>query len=54
MANAYDIVMEERKKLVEKIIENMEKGDLIFKRGWDVSYLRPQNPVSEVMYFRRE
>lgn len=50
MANAYDIVMEERKKLVEKIIENMEKGDLIFKRGWDVSLLRPQNPVSEVMY----
>ena len=31
MANAYDIVMEERKKLVEKIIENMEKGDLFLK-----------------------
>ena len=50
MANAYDIVMEERKKLVEKIIENMENGDIIFKKGWDVSLLRPQNPVSEVMY----
>ncbi len=50
MANAYDIVMDERKKLVEKIIENMENGDLLFKKGWDVSLLRPQNPVSEVMY----
>ena len=50
MATAYDIVMDERKKLVEKIIENMENGDLLFKKGWDVSLLRPQNPVSEVMY----
>ena len=50
MATAYDIVMDERKKLVEKIIENMENGDIIFKKGWDVSLLRPQNPVSEVMY----
>lgn len=50
MSNAYDIVMDDRKKLVEKIIENMENGDLIFKKGWDVSVLRPQNPVSEVMY----
>lgn len=50
MATAYDIVMDERKKLVEKIIENMENGDLLFKKGWDVSLLRPQNPISEVMY----
>lgn len=50
MANAYDIVMEERRKLVEKIIENMENEGVIYKKGWDISLLRPQNPVSEVMY----
>lgn len=50
MVKSYDIVMEERKKLVEKIIENMQNGDIFFKKGWDVSLLRPQNPVSEVMY----
>ena len=33
MATAYDIVMDERKKLVEKIIENMENGDIIFKEA---------------------
>lgn len=50
MATAYDIVMDERKKLVEKLIENMKNDEVIFKKGWDVSLLRPQNPVSEVNY----
>lgn len=47
---AYDIIMEDRKKLVEKLIKNMENGDLIFKKGWNISMLRPQNPISDVIY----
>lgn len=46
---AREIVMEERRKLVEKLIENMKKG-YIFKPGWDILALRPQNPVSGAMY----
>ena len=46
----FDIIMDERKKLVEKLIENMKNDEVIFKKGWDVSLLRPQNPVSEVNY----
>ena len=47
---AYDRIMEDRKRLVERLIENMENGDLIFKKGWDVSLLRPTNPVSGANY----
>ena len=47
---AFDIVMEERRKLVEKIIENMKNGDLIFKKGWDINILSPQNPSSKAVY----
>ena len=47
---AYDRIMQDRKRLVERLIENMENGDLIFKKGWDVSLLRPTNPVSGVNY----
>ena len=47
---AYDRIMEDRKRLVERLIKNMENGDLIFKKGWDVSLLRPTNPVSGANY----
>lgn len=47
---AFDIIMEERRKLVEKIIENMKNGDLIFKKGWDINILNPQNPSSKAVY----
>ena len=47
---AYNRIMEDRKRLVERLIENMENGDLIFKKGWDVSLLRPTNPVSGANY----
>lgn len=46
----FDIIMEERKKLVEKIIENMKNGDLIFKKGWDINILSPKNPSSKAVY----
>lgn len=48
--NSFDIVMEDRKKLVDRIIENMEKGELIFNKGWDSQILMPQNPTSKVNY----
>lgn len=48
--NNYDILMENRKKIVEKLIKNMENGDLIFKKGWDINLVKPVNPVSEVSY----
>lgn len=47
---AYDRIMQNRKRLVERLIKNMENGDLIFKKGWDVSLLRPTNPVSGANY----
>lgn len=46
---AYEIIKEERKKLVDKLIENMKKG-YIFEPGWNVAALRPQNPVSGAKY----
>lgn len=47
---SYEIVMEDRKRIVEKIIENMEKGDLIFSKNWNSEIMMPQNPVSQVNY----
>lgn len=48
--NVRDIIAEDRKKLVEKLIENMKNGEIIFKKGWDINILSPQNPVSNVVY----
>lgn len=45
----HEIIMEERKKLVDKLIANMKKG-YIFEPGWNISVLRPQNPVSGAKY----
>lgn len=47
---ANEIIQESRKKIVEKIIENMERGDLIFNKTWDSKMMMPQNPVSKVNY----
>ena len=48
--NPFDVVMEDRKKLVDRIIKNMEKGELIFNKGWDSQILMPQNPTSKINY----
>lgn len=48
--SVYDIISEDRKKLVDKLIENMKNGDVIFKKGWDINILSPQNPVSGAVY----
>lgn len=50
MSKAFDIVMDDRKKIVEKIIKNIEEGNLIFQKKWNSNALYPQNPVSNVRY----
>jgi len=42
--------MEERRQLVEQIIENMEKGYILPKPQWGVSPFTFQNPVSHAKY----
>ncbi|MBR8701051.1 MULTISPECIES: zincin-like metallopeptidase domain-containing protein [unclassified Fusobacterium] len=47
---AYEIVMEDRKNLVNKLIENMKKGYFITRDKLKGELLFPQNPVSDVYY----
>ena len=46
---AFEKVQENRKDLVNKIIENMEKGH-IWNAGWDINALRSQNIASGAKY----
>lgn len=46
---AFEIVSENRKKLVELVIENLENGYL-WEAGWNVNTLRPQNGTNETKY----
>lgn len=48
--NVRDIIAEDRRKLVDKLIENMKNGEVLFKKGWDINILSPQNPVSSAVY----
>lgn len=48
--SAYEIVMEDRKKLVEKLIENMKQGYFITKEKLDINSLLPKNPISGFYY----
>ena len=51
MAGAFEIVMQERKALVDKIIGMMKQGDFFNNASeWDRAALRPQNPLSKVWY----
>ena len=51
MAGAFEIVMKERKALVDKIIGMMKEGDFFHNASeWDSLALRPQNPLSRVWY----
>ena len=47
---ALDILMNDRKKLVEEIIKKMEKQGLEWKKGWTPEMLLPKNPSSDVTY----
>jgi len=51
LAGAFDIVLSERKILVDKIINMMKQGDFFHNASeWDRAALRPQNPLSKVWY----
>ncbi len=53
MSNSWDRVQEERKKLVQQIIDNMKKGYVLPKPGWDEGAFaigRINNPVSHARY----
>ena len=50
MPGAFEIVMDERKALVDKIIGMMKQGYFFNKEEWDRASLRPQNPLSKVQY----
>lgn len=50
MAGVYDIVMSNRKELVDTLIKNMEKGYIWTENAWNSAALRPYNPASECYY----
>lgn len=50
MSKALDMINSDRKKIVDKLIENMEKGYFLSKDEWDKFAIRPQNPVSNLSY----
>ena len=53
MSNSWDRVQEERKKLVQQIIDNMKKGYILPKPGWNEDAFavgRIHNPVSHARY----
>lgn len=51
MSKAYDIVMANRQEIVNKLIEQMEKGYASTRAAWNRSATgRPYNPVSDAVY----
>lgn len=50
MSSAYDIVMENRRELVRKVIDMMKQGYFFNTPEWDRAMLCPQNPLSKVRY----
>ena len=47
MSSAYDIVMENRRELVRKVIYMMKQGYFFNAPEWDRAMLCPQNPLSK-------
>ena len=51
MAGAYEIVMQQRKDLVDRIIGMMQQGEFFNNASeWNSAALSPQNPLSNVRY----
>lgn len=50
MSGSFDRVMEERKKLVDQIIENMKQGYILPRPKWDATSFTFHNPVSNARY----
>lgn len=47
---ANEIIKENRKKLVDRIIENMERGYIFTNKEWYVAAFHPYNPLSRAYY----
>ena len=47
---AFEIVMENRKEVVDELIKSMEEGYIATRQLWDKMAVRPQNPVSQIYY----
>lgn len=47
---AIEIVCDNRKEFVNKIIKSLEEGHEIWKQNWKPINLRPQNPISNITY----
>lgn len=47
---AFEIVMENRKEVVDELIKSMEEGYVATRQLWDKMAVRPQNPVSQIYY----
>lgn len=50
MSGSFDRVMEERKLLVDQIIENMKQGYILPKPRWDSGSFSFHNPISHASY----
>lgn len=50
MPTAFETVMEDRKKLAQQIIDNIEHGYVIPPALWNGTCMRPHNPVSKAEY----
>lgn len=51
MSSAYEIVMENRREIVERLISQMEKGYAQTRAAWNSVHTgRPYNPVSNAVY----
>lgn len=50
MGKAYDRVMESRKELTERLLGEMEQGELPWTQGWKTGGTRPYNPVTKAVY----
>lgn len=47
---AIEIVCDDRKKFVEKIVKSLEEGYDVWRANWKPVNLKPQNPISNVTY----
>ena len=48
--NQYNKVMENRQKLVDKILDNLDKGYVLTPPLWNKGITRPFNPISSAVY----
>lgn len=50
MSKAFEKSQDERKRLTEQIIKNLENGGCLWKKGWDYSLFNPYNPNTNSVY----